>query len=187
MSSIVSYIIEFLAPLVILFIMARFLLQASKADFYNPISQGIVTITDPLLKPLRALVPTFRNFDLSAIVCAWLLQCAMGYAVSALNNEVFPGWPAHIIISLFLVLKVLLQIYWVLIIVSIISSWVAPTTSHPALDLVRQILEPIMGPARRLLPPLGGLDFSPILVFLLLGLLTDRILPLLLSGILSAL
>lgn len=187
MSSTVSYIIEFFAPLVAFFLMARFLLQASKADFYNPISQGIVTITDPLLKPLRTIIPSFRRFDLSAIVCAWLLQAALGYAITALNNDVFPGWPAHLVISLFGVLRVLLQIYWFMIIISIISSWVAPTTSHPALDLVRQILEPIMGPARRLLPPLGGLDFSPILAFLLIGLLSDRILPLLRNAILSAL
>ena len=187
MSSTISYIIEFFAPLVAFFLMARFLLQAAKADFYNPISQGIVAITDPLLKPLRAIVPTFRNFDLSALLCAWLLQAALGYSILALHGQAFPGVPAHLIISFFDVLRVLLQIYWLMIIISIISSWVAPTSSHPALDLVRQLLEPLLGPARRLLPPIGGLDFSPILAFLLIGLLSDRIIPILQHAILSLL
>ena len=60
MSSTLSYIIKFFAPLVAFLLMARFLLQASKADFYNPISQAIVSVTDPLLKPLRAIIPAFR-------------------------------------------------------------------------------------------------------------------------------
>ena len=136
MTDTVTYIIRFFAPLVAFFLMARFLLQASKADFYNPISQGIVALTDPLLKPLRAIIPPFKNFDLSAILCAWLLQAALDYSVIAIKGSVFYGVPHLLVVSLVAVLQVLLQIYWFMIIISIVSSWIAPGSSHPALELV---------------------------------------------------
>ena len=187
MTDTVTYIIRFFAPLVAFFLMARFLLQASKADFYNPISQGIVALTDPLLKPLRAIIPPFKNFDLSAILCAWLLQAALDYSVIAIKGSVFYGVPHLLVVSLVAVLQVLLQIYWFMIIISIVSSWIAPGSSHPALELVRQILEPIMAPLRKLLPPVGGLDFSPIIAFLVIGLFQNVFVPSIGNAILSVL
>ena len=187
MSHTLLYVLRGLAPLVTFFFLARFLLQAARADFYNPISQGIVRITDPLLKPLRTVVPGFRGFDLASLLCAWLLQILFLYAEISIAGDYYPGTLFLLIKALFDIATMLLTVYWVLIIISVIASFVAQGSHHPALMLVQQIIEPVMAPARKLIPPIGGLDFSPILVFLLIGVLRDSILPQIQLGVLNAL
>ena len=187
MSNALLYIINVLSQLVIFFVVLRFLLQAVQADFYNPISQGIVKVTDPVLKPLRSIIPGFRNYDLASLVGGVLLAALFEYAALSLRGAYYPGTGVLLIQALFFVLHAILTVYWLLIIVSIIASFVAPGSSHPALQLAHQLIDPLMAPARRILPPLGGLDFSPILVLLVLGVLRESILPQLQLGLLNAL
>lgn len=144
----------------------RFILQLSRADFYNPISQFIVKATNPLLIPLRRIVPSIGGIDTSSIVLAILFQALvisikMLVVGGGLENPVF-----ILALSAVIMLDVLLKIYFWSLIVMIVSSWVAPGSGHPALVLVNQIVEPIMKPFRKLLPSMGGLDLSPILAFL---------------------
>ena len=144
----------------------RFILQLSRADFYNPISQFIVKATNPLLIPLRRIVPSIGGIDTSSIVLAILFQTLvisikMLVLSGGLENPLF-----LLALSAVMVLDVLLKIYFWSLIVMIVASWVAPGSGHPALVLINQIVEPIMQPFRKLLPPMGGLDLSPILAFL---------------------
>jgi YggT family protein len=81
-----------------------------------------------------------------------------------------------VVAALLQVAMLVIKIFWWAILIGIIAGWVAPGNYHPALLLVHQVTEPLLAPARRLLPPMGGLDFSPIIVFLILGLL-ERMLP----------
>jgi YggT family protein len=96
-----------------------------------------------------------------------------------------PG-PAYLIgIGLFEMLRLLLTVYWFALIVIIVLSFVAPGTYHPAAELLGQVTEPVLAPARRLIPPLGGLDFSPILVFMILILVRDYLLPAIFTSLLT--
>ena len=169
MNGIMQFVLRFLMEIACFLFMARFLLQACRADFYNPISQGIVKATDPLLRPLRTLLPGLRNLDLASLAAAWITAALMIYALKV-TSGLYPGGPIAITAGgLLHVLMRLLDIFWWCILIVIIASFIAPGNYHPALGLLQQITDPLLRPARRLIPPLGGLDFSPILVILLLG------------------
>ncbi len=176
MNSALDFAVSFLLQVVSFIFVARFLLQACRVDFYNPISQGLVRITDPVLKPLRLVLPGYRNLDFASFFAAVVVQILLIMALSALGGG-YVGSVATIILSGFLqVILECIRIFWWSILIVIIAGWIAPGTYHPALALLAQITEPLLAPARRLLPPMGGIDFSPILVFLILGVI-ERILP----------
>lgn len=176
MNDALVYAIQFIFSILSFLFVARFLLQACRVDFYNPISQGFIKITDPILKPLRLVIPGFRNLDIAAFLAALVLEAALHVILFTLFDR-YPGNVLQIISYGFLqVLLLIIQVFWWSILVVIIASFIAPGSYHPALTLMQQVTEPLMAPARKLLPPMGGLDFSPIIVILLLGVL-QRILP----------
>lgn len=163
------YLLQTVLSLYLVAMLLRFLLQLVRADFYNPISQFLVKITNPLLVPLRRIIPGFAGLDVAALLIALVLQM-LAIAVLMLLN----GLPLPNIVTLFIwgvlgVVGLLVNIYFFALLASIILSWVAPGSSHPALYLLHQITEPVMAPVRKVLPPMGGLDFSPILVFILIN------------------
>jgi YggT family protein len=172
----VHYILSFLLQVASFLFLARFILQACRVEFYNPVSQGVVKITDPVLRPVRLLLPTYRNLDFAALAVALVCQIALLMAVSALEGGYTGGIVRMLVGGLLQVAMLAIQIFWFAIMISILASWIAPGNYHPALQLLHQITEPLLAPARRLLPPMGGLDLSPIIVFLVLGLL-QRMLP----------
>jgi YggT family protein len=176
MNEALHYLVSFLLQAACFLFLARFLLQACRVDFYNPISQGIVKITDPVLRPLRLIMPGFRNFDLAALLAAVVTQIVLIMALSALQGGFAGGFGVIVVAGILQVIMLCIRIFWWAILIGIIAGWIAPGNYHPALLLVHQITEPLLAPARRLLPPMGGLDFSPIIVFLVLGLL-ERMLP----------
>jgi len=177
MSNILIDLLTMLGSIIIFFFVVRFLLQAAGADFYNPISQGIVTITDPVAKPIRAVLPAIGRWDLASLLSAFLLQAIITFSIYSLSSEFFPGAAAIAVITVFEVLEQLLTVYWLFLIVHIIASWVAPGSDHPALNLLNQILEPVLAPARSLIPPVGGFDFSILLVIIVVQILRSSVLP----------
>ena len=175
MPEVLYYVTSLVLQVVAFLFVVRFLLQACRADFYNPISQGIVKATDVVLKPVRMVLPGYRNLDFAALLAALVVEVAMIVALGAIAGRQ-TGTALQILTSgvLQTVLLGLFIIKWSILIV-IIASFLAPGNYHPALALLNQLTEPVLAPARKLLPPLGGLDFSPILVFLILGVI-ERIL-----------
>jgi YggT family protein len=164
--SIGSLLVSTLGTLYLMAILLRFLLQLSRADFYNPITQMIVRFTDPGVQIFRRFIPGVRGIDLSSLVYAILFQCAATYALIYLAGFRLPGPGLVITWALVGILNFILNIYFWGMLISIIASFIAPFSGHPALVLVRQLTEPVMAPFRRLLPSMGGLDLSPIFVFL---------------------
>ncbi len=170
------YIVQTIFSLYLMVVMLRFLLQLVRADFYNPVSQFVVKATNPFLNPMRKLIPGHRRFDVPSILLALIVQMLLLLIVVYLRFEVVLGLPTLVLWSLLGILVTLFNIYFFAIIVDIILSWVAPQSFHPAALLIRQLTEPVMEPARKLLPPAGGIDFSPLLVFLLLNVMNILIL-----------
>ncbi len=182
MSEALYYAITFIFKVMSFLFVARFMLQACRVDFYNPISQGFIKITDPLLKPLRLAIPGFRNFDIAAFLAAVLMEFLLLLVISSLADQYLGSMLQLLAAGLLQVLLLVIRIFWWSILIVIIASFIAPGNYHPALAMLQQITEPLLAPARKLLPPMGGLDFSPILVFLLLG-VVERILPQVLTSI----
>ena len=176
MTDVLYYVTTFLLHTVTVLFIARFLLQACRVDFYNPISQGIVKVTDPVLKPMRMILPGYRNLDFASFLAAVLAQVLFIYAVAAITGR-FPGTVVQVLVNGGItVLLFIVKAFWWGILIMIIASFIAPGSHHPALALLQEVTEPLLAPARKLIPPMGGLDFSPILVFLLIGVI-ERILP----------
>ena len=168
------YIVQSLGSLYLLIVLLRFILQLVRADFYNPLSQFTVKATQPLLKPLRRIIPGFGGLDLASLALAILVQLVLMVLVILIAgaNPAAVGlqllvWAIIAVTSLFL------KIFFFAMIISVILSWVAPGSYNPGAQLVNQICEPLLAPFRRLLPNLGGLDISPIFAFIALNLL-DR-------------
>jgi len=181
------FIIATLLQLATYAVLLRFILQAVRADYTNPLCQGIVRITDPVLRPLRAVIPGFGGLDLAALVAGVLLQM-LKIAAGALLSGTALVFSAVMLVSLFalattaLLMTVLDLYFWSLIIV-VVLSWIAPTSYHPAAMLLREMTEPLLRPVRNLLPPIGGLDFSVLVVMMVIIILRDILLPGLLPGV----
>ena len=158
---IIVLIIESLATIYLLFVLLRFLLQLTRADFYNPLSQAVVRVTNPLLIPLRKIIPGIFGIDLASVVLAIIVQALTGeliYLVLTLGKLLNPipliAW------GLIGSLMVITYIYLGCILVVVVSSFIAPFSSQPFIVLARQLVEPIMHPIQRVIPSFGGLDFS---------------------------
>jgi YggT family protein len=165
------YILQTLGSLYLLIILLRFVLQLVRANFYNPLCQFAVRATQPLLKPLRRIIPSLFGLDMSSLVLAIIVQMIL-MALTLLLSYGTTGDPLHLLLwAIIGVTALFLKIFFFALIVSVILSWVAPGSHNPGAELVNQICEPLLAPLRRVLPNLGGLDISPILAFLILKLL----------------
>ena len=184
----IAFIIQYLLSAVSVLFLARFILQATHADFFNPISQGIVRYTDPALNPLRKVIPNYKNLDLSAFVATWVTCAATVGAVAAMTGRYDNMVVVEMLQSLGLTVGAIvagvyrtfdlfLFFYWIAIFAMIIISFLAPATYNPVTAILRDVCEPVLAPARRLLPAMGGLDLSPLIVFLVIGLLQNYLLP----------
>jgi len=161
------FLVETLFSLYILAVLLRFLFQLVRADFYNPISQFLVTVTNPPLRPLRRVVPGFWGVDLAAVVLLLALTVLKLYVLYLLLGQT-PGAGGVLVMAVADLLNTTIWIFIVTLFIRVILSWVNPGGYNPALGLLYSLTEPLMRPARRLLPAVGGLDLSPIAVFILL-------------------
>ncbi len=167
------FLVRTLFGLYILAVMLRFLLQTVRADFYNPVSQMLVKVTNPPLKPLRRVIPGLFGVDMAAIVLLLILKTVELLIVAQLagfNSDIV----GLVVLGAAQLIKLLLDVFFFSILIQVVLSWVNPTAMHhnPAAGLLYSLNEPVMRPARRLLPPISGLDLSPILVMIALQLLT---------------
>ncbi|PAU52590.1 YggT family protein [Pseudomonas sp. PIC25] len=168
------YVIQTLGSLYLLIVLLRFILQLVRADFYNPLSQFIVRATQPLLRPMRRVIPSFAGLDLSSLLLAVLVQLLLMVVTLVLMGYGVGGYLLQLLVwSIIAVTSLFLKVFFFALIVSVILSWVAPGSYNPAAQLVNQICEPLLAPFRRILPNLGGLDISPIFAFIAINLI-DR-------------
>lgn len=170
-ANILHLVIYTLMSLFLIIVVLRFLLQVARADFYNPLSQGIVKVTKPFLMPLRRLIPGYRGIDFASVVLMLLLQLLAIFLLALIHGQLgIFAYPLYCLAWAVLgCLTLVSNIFFWAIIISIIGSWIAPGSGHPVLNLVNQLINPLMAPVRRILPPLGGvIDISPILVLLTL-------------------
>ena len=168
------YIIQTLGSLYLLIVLLRFILQLVRADFYNPLSQFIVKATQPLLTPLRRIIPGFAGLDLASLILAILVQLLLMVVTLTLMGYNVGGFILQLLVwSMIGVTSLFLKVFFFALIISVILSWVAPGSYNPGAQLVNQICEPLLAPFRKLLPNLAGLDISPIFAFITINLI-DR-------------
>jgi YggT family protein len=170
------FLVQVLFGAYILVVLLRFLLQWFRADFYNPISQFIVKVTTPVLHPLRRIIPGVGGIDFSSIVLMWALKTVELTLTLLIASGSFHPLGA-LLWSIPALIALLINIFIFAILIQVIISWVNPGAYNPATSLLYSLTEPLLRPARRLIPPIGGLDLSPMLVMIGLYLLQMLLLP----------
>jgi YggT family protein len=164
------YLINLLFGLYLLAVMLRFLLQTIRADFYNPICQFLVTVTNPALKPLRRWIPGYRGIDWPSILLMTLLQTLEICIIALLISGQIPAIISFPVIVTAKLLELLIWVYIFVIIIQVIISWVQPGSYSPFTVLLYQLSNPLYKPIRRYIPATGGIDWSPFIVLVLLNL-----------------
>ncbi len=167
MTQALYFIVKTLAQLYLLLLLLRFWLPIMRADFRNPIAQGILRITSPLVIPVRRFVPPIGRLDTSTILVAYVLEFLLVLlllAIRGLRVETLP-----IAVTAILELAILsLNLFFFVILLKIILSWVAPQNYNPMTVLLNTMAEPVLRPFRRIVPAVGGFDISPIFAIVLL-------------------
>ena len=172
-----AQLFEMLISIYVSIILLRFFLQYFRADYYNPLSQFIVKATDPLVKPVRRIIPGLGGLDLSTLLVAWLVIVLKYTLVIGFNGQ----WGQIGILPLFLfslinLLESVVGLFIFLIIIRVIMSWVAPQGGYnPVFMVIGQLTEPMMARARNILPPMGGFDLSPMILLILLFFINSSI------------
>ena len=164
-----TFLIETVFGLYILLVMLRFLLQWAQADFYNPVSQFIVKATQPPLKPLRKIIPGIGGLDMAALVFMIMLKLVELWLVTGVMG-MSPQIGGLVVLSIADLLGLLINVFIFSILIQVIISWVNPGMYNPVMGLLHSLTEPLLGPARRVIPPISGLDLSPIVVIIVLQL-----------------
>jgi YggT family protein len=163
----IRYIVGTLLWLAVFAFLLRVILQVVRADFRNPISQAIVRLTNPLVLPLRRVIPPIGKFDAASLVALLLVELAAAAILLSLVGFAL-NFAGLLRMALLDLLQKVLQFYLVAIIIYVLLSWIAPGTYSPAGALLTSICEPVLAPVRRVIPPIGGLDLSAL--FVLIGL-----------------
>ena len=154
----------------------RLLLQLVQADFYNPVSQGIVRICSPLVNPIGKVLPTLGRLNTAALLAAILVKWSFYVAVTAFSGILSVEVLAFLALAIFELLRLLIEIYFWGILILVIFSWVG-TPSHPAALLVNQIISPYMRPFRKYIPSIGMIDISPMVAIFTLMIIRAQLLP----------
>jgi YggT family protein len=162
------FIVDSLLSLAVYAFLLRLLLQLSRADFRNPLSQAIVKLTNWLVLPLRRVLPPIGRVDTASLVAVYLAQVAAVAAVFMISTGIAMPMAELLWWAVKKTVVSTLQLYTVAIVVYALLSLVAPGTYSPAVGLLQSLCEPLLRPVRQVLPILGGLDFSPLVVILVL-------------------
>jgi len=161
-----SYLVGTLIDLYIAAVLLRLLLQWTRADFYNPLSQFLIKLTNPALVPMRRVIPSIGRLDTASVVLMLLLEFVGVWIVSRIASNPM-SWDQVLVFSMIKLLMTLLMTYFFLIIIAVILSWVGQGLRHPFVPLINQLTEPVLRPIRRVIPPIAGIDLSPL--FALIG------------------
>jgi len=165
-----QFLIDTLFSLYILTFMLRFLFQWARADFYNPVSQFLVKVTNPLLVPVRRIIPGLFGLDMAALLIMFLLGfIKLSLIVLIQGGAILPA--AFAVYTVAELIQQAIYIFMFTIFVQVILSWVNPHSYNPVTSLLYSLNQPLLRPAQRLLPDMGGLDLSPMLVLIVLQLL----------------
>lgn len=166
-SNALFYLLSTLFEVYLWIVMLRMILQVVRADFYNPISQLVWQVTQPIVLPLQRVFPKWRQYDTAAavvlvtiaVVYVFVATAVLGYSVSV------AGAIWYAVLKL---IVLLLNLYTFALVIQAILSWVGPGVNNPAGSILWSINEPLLRPVRRVIPPFSGLDLSPLVVIVVL-------------------
>jgi YggT family protein len=161
----ILYILHALLTLLVVAFLLRVVMPLTRADFRNPLGQAVLRCTDPLVRPLRRVLGPVGRVDVASVVALLVVQFAGTALLGLIAGGGFAPGPVFVG-GLLDLAGTVLQFYTVAVLVYALLSWIAPGAYSPASRLLAAICEPLLTPVRRVLPPMGGLDLSPLLVLI---------------------
>lgn len=166
-SSAIVFIVNAITSLYLLVLLLRFWLPWLQADFRNPLAQGILRFTSPIIIPVRRIVPSFGRLDTATVLVAFVIQYFTVLLLLLIVGQTAGFAPVAVttIVKL-IVLSINLFVYAIFI--RIILSWISQGNYNPATAIIATLTEPVLRPFRRIIPPMGGFDISPIFAIILL-------------------
>lgn len=179
----IGFIVGILFNLYATIVAVRFVMQVVRADYYNPLAQAVVKLTNPLLVPLRRVIPSFKNYDTASLVLVFLVLLAKLLVFKYLNlgqvNAI--GQPmivsqlpmiSMVLLSILDVIHQMFNVFIFALIIQAILSWIPGGAGNPVQGMVAAIGQPVLRPLRKLIPPLGGIDLT--VFFTIIGLIAVR-------------
>jgi len=168
----IAFVVDALASLFILAALLRFWMQAMRAPARNPIAYFSMALTDFAVKPLRRVIPGFMRMDWASLVVALLLEFVLQLLEFTVLAGALPNGgvlSALLFLAFVRLIRLSIYIFIVVIIAQAVMSWVSPY--HPAAPFFNALSDPLMKPVRRFIPPIGGVDISPVFVLIILQLI----------------
>jgi YggT family protein len=165
----IRYIVDTLLWLLTLAFMLRLMFQLVRADFRDPMADAIVRITNWLVMPLRRLLPSIRKVDTATVVAVLLMACLRSFVVIELSGLQITDVELFLRITLVDLVRLVLNIYLFAMLLYALSSYVSPGGYAPGVRLLAQLCEPILKPVRKIIPPIGQIDFSVLWVSIIIG------------------
>lgn len=170
----IVFLITVISQFYIGLVLIRFLMQWVRADFYNPLAQFIVRATNPLLRPLRRLIPSVLGLDVASVLLAITLQTVSLTLLVTLQGKIsMLTWNIVLSLATLEIILLVLHIYLVGACLVCIVSWLSPYNDNPLTILAYQLLEPLTSRIRRYIPPFNGVDFS--LMFIIIAITIIKI------------
>lgn len=163
-SFLITVVIDFYLTILLL----RFMLQWLSADYYNPISQFTIKLTDPVVKPMRKIIPNVAGYDLPSILLLFIIAIVENGLVFWLHYGSAPYILGLILYAVVHLLQLGVNLLFYAIIIRAILSWVNPQNYNPGIAIIALITEPLLAPIRRKLPSVAGIDLSPLLLLIVL-------------------
>ena len=170
--SAVTFLIQTIFDLYLIIVILRLVLQFFEVDYYNPLSQFVVKVTNPLVLLLRRVLPRVSFIDISALVLFLLIDLIKFILLISLTGFTMVGPLSLLVLVIADLIRQTLNLFFYVVLISVVLSWVSSYRSHPMMDALYKITEPLLAPVRRVIPPIAGFDISPIVVLIGLKLLS---------------
>jgi YggT family protein len=161
----ILFILNSVFMIVVVAFLLRVVMPMVRADFRSPLGQAVLRFTDPVVRPLRRVLQPVGKVDVASIAALLLVQLACTTLLRLVAGGGFTAAPV-VVGAFYSLATTILQFYSIAVLAHALLSWIAPGTYSPATQLLDRLCEPLLGPVRRIVPPLGGLDFSPLIVLI---------------------
>jgi YggT family protein len=167
MQSALIYIFETLATFYLITFLLRLIMQWVRASYSNPVAQFVVKVTSPLVVPARRVIPSVAGLDTATLVVLIALEILLTFVLLYFQGISLP-LPQLLLASMLRLIGLVLWFYTGALFIYVLLSWFGDRRSSPMAVLLGDLVEPLLRPVRRVLPPISGLDLSPLVVLLLL-------------------
>lgn len=160
-------LVQVLFGILLAVVLLRVALQLVRANFYNPICQGLYRATNPILMPLQKAIPSWRNLNVAGLLVAYLVAILWILALFSLAGDV-PGILGTLVLGFAKLLDFTMTLLIWLIVVRALMSFVSADHENPVVPLLSKLTDPVIKPLQRIIPALGGFDLSPIVAIVVL-------------------